>query len=265
MALYKVTLAYDGTQFYGFQRQANQRTVQEVVENALRALGWQGRAVTAAGRTDTGVHASGQVIAFDLDWAHPPGDLLRALNASLPEDVAAREAGLAPPGFHPRYSAVARRYRYRLFGDATRHPLRERYAWRVWPAVDPVVLHPVAEQLVGTHDFAAFGSAPKAGGSTVRTVVEASWSEDGFDLVFEIVANAFLYHMVRRLVAYQVEIAQGKQAAIPDFQFRGLQGREPSQGLAPAHGLTLVEALYSLESVDRNVTGMVRIEDAGSG
>ena len=136
MARYQVILAYDGTFFKGYQRQAQARTVQAVVETALRQLGWRGRTVLSAGRTDTGVHASGQVIAFDLEWAHPAEELLRALNANLPEDVAAREIHEADLEFHPRYWAVSRRYRYRLFCQETRDPLRERYAWRVWPPVE---------------------------------------------------------------------------------------------------------------------------------
>ncbi len=129
MARYQVILAYDGADFFGFQRQADgcgQRTVQGVVEQALRRIGWQGRAILFAGRTDVGVHASGQVIAFDLDWLHSTDALLAALNANLPADVAAQAAQLAADDFHPRYDARARCYRYRLFCQPRRDPLRER-------------------------------------------------------------------------------------------------------------------------------------------
>ncbi len=118
MARYQVILAYDGTHFVGFQRQGRSRTVQGVVEAALRQLGWQGRAILSAGRTDTGVHAAGQVIAFDLDWTHPEKELGRAINANLPQDVAVRSVAPASPDFHPRFDATARRYRYHLFCDA---------------------------------------------------------------------------------------------------------------------------------------------------
>jgi tRNA pseudouridine38-40 synthase len=134
MARYKLILAYDGTEFFGSQRQSDERTVQSVLEAALRKLDWQGTSILLAGRTDRGVHASGQVAAFDLDWNHPPETLLRALNANLPPDVAARRISFAASAFHPRFDAVSRTYRYEIFCDPVRNPLRERYAWRVDPA-----------------------------------------------------------------------------------------------------------------------------------
>ncbi len=125
MAHYKLILAYDGTRFLGYQRQGERRTVQAELESALKNVGWQGRAVLSAGRTDTGVHATGQVAAFHLDWQHSMAELLRAINANLPEDVSAREISEAPEEFHPRFDAKARTYRYRIFVDEIRNPLRE--------------------------------------------------------------------------------------------------------------------------------------------
>ncbi len=244
MERYQVILAYDGTGFSGFQRQARARTVQGVVEEALRKLNWQGRAILSAGRTDTGVHAVGHVIAFDLDWAHAPADLLRALNAHLPQDVSARAVSRVPGSFRPRYDALSRRYVYRIFCDALRDPLRERYAWRVWPAVEIDAMRQAACALQGKHDFAAFGTPPRAGGSTVRTVLSASWQPEESYLVFEVVADAFLYHMVRHMVSLQVEIGLGKSA--PQVIESYLEGKMPSpvRGLAPPQGLVLVEVRY---------------------
>jgi tRNA pseudouridine38-40 synthase len=244
MARYQVILAYDGTQFQGFQRQAKARTVQGVVEAALRELGWAGQAILAAGRTDTGVHASGQVIAFDLEWGHTPQELCAALNAYLPEDVAAQTASLAEPDFHPRYGAIERTYRYRIYCQAVRHPLLERYAWRVWPSLDPERLQPAAETLLGTHDFAAFGSPPRAHGSTWRTVMRAQWHCAPPEFVFEVSADAFLYRMVRRLVSVQVEIGQGRCEVDAIRRYLESPPGLPIQGLAPAHGLTLVSVNY---------------------
>lgn len=251
MARYQVILVYDGTEFRGFQRQGagstHNRTVQGVFENALRRLNWQGQTVLAAGRTDTGVHARGQVVAFDLDWAHSNEELQAALNSHLPGDVAVRTVRQVQPGFHPRYDALSRRYRYRIFCDPWRDPIKERYAWRVWPAADVSHLHEAARTLTGTHDFAAFGTPPRARGGTIRTVFHAFWdvedSQDG-GLVFEISANAFLYRMVRRLVYVQVAIGQGKYP--PDFMRQCLENghSHPVQGLAPPHGLTLEEVVY---------------------
>lgn len=245
MARYQVILAYDGTDFSGFQRQAKARTVQGVFEAALRKLNWQDRTILSAGRTDTGVHAVGQVVAFDLDWSHTPEDLMHALNAHLPVDVAVRSVSLVQAGFHPRYQAVSRGYRYCIFCDAVRHPLRERFAWRVWPVVDISLLEQAAYFLRGRHNFAAFGTPPRSKGSTVRTVFTALWRSNGVDLVFEIVADAFLYHMVRRTVALQVEIGQGKKN--PEVIQEYLEGQiaSPVQGLAPPQGLVLFEVGYA--------------------
>ncbi|MEX1247938.1 MAG: tRNA pseudouridine(38-40) synthase TruA [Anaerolineales bacterium] len=241
---YKLVLAYDGTAFSGMQRQANGRSVQAEVEAALRSLGWMGKSILAAGRTDAGVHAWGQVIAFDLAWKHGVEGLLNALNAKLPADVAARQASVAAKDFHPRYDAKARRYEYRLFFGPQRDPLRERYAWRVWPPVKLSRLQAAAKSFRGEHDFAAFGSPPKKRGSTVRRVLQAAWrrtSEDEF--VFAVRANAFLYHMVRRMVGLQVKVGQGaenEQAVRDALSVRMGMVRE----LAPPQGLCLVAVEY---------------------
>lgn len=244
MARYQVILAYDGTPFQGFQRQRNALTVQGVVEQVLRQLGWRGRSILAAGRTDTGVHAWGQVIAFDLDWNHSAEALRSALNARFPPEVVARLVRPVQAGFHPRYDALRRRYRYRIYSQETRNPFLERYAWRVWPPLEQEVLQQAASCLVGTHDFAAFGTPPRTGGSTIRTVFQAQWVGKDDELIFEIVADAFLYRMVRRLVHVQVEIGRGQDRVERILRYLETPPPSPLQGLAPAHGLTLVEVEY---------------------
>ncbi|MEW5873272.1 MAG: tRNA pseudouridine(38-40) synthase TruA [Chloroflexota bacterium] len=245
MARYQVIIAYDGTDFYGFQRQANEsRTVQGVVETALQRIGWQGRSILAAGRTDTGVHASGQVVSFDLEWAHPAGALQSALNANLPPDVAVQLVLETRADFHPRYDAVERCYRYRIFCQPVRDPLRERYAWRVWPDVEIERLQQAAAYLIGTHDFGAFGTPPRAGGTSIRSVSRATWWQEPDGLVFEIWADAYLYHMVRRLVGFQVAIGQG--ALLPGSLEELFESEAKSlvQMMAPPQGLCLVEVRY---------------------
>lgn len=247
MVRYQVILAYDGTHFLGFQRHAAGRpgrTVQGEVETALRKLGWQGQIVLASGRTDTGVHASGQVLAFDLEWQHDVEALHRAINANLPDDIAVQLVREVSPDFHPRYDAVARHYRYHLFCRPVRDPLRERYAWRVWPAVDLAGLQQAAAVLIGVHDFAAFGSPPRPGGSTIRMLRQASWYGQEGDFFFDVVANAFLYHMVRSLVYVQVAVGQGKLPVEQVRRYLEAGQRQRSQGLAPAQGLVLVEVMY---------------------
>lgn len=244
MAHYKVILAYDGTEFLGFQRQLEGRTVQATVEEALTRIGWKGVSITGAGRTDTGVHASGQVVGFDCDWSHSSDDLRDALNANLPEDVAVRSAQQVGDDFHARFSAVARCYQYHLFFDRVRNPLKERYAWRVWPPFRMDLAEKAAENLIGKHDFSAFGTPPQPGGSTIREILNASWLIDEENVIFEILGNSFLYHMVRRLVSFQVEI--GLERRTPDEIETLLNGDQETmiQGLAPAKGLLLKEVRY---------------------
>ena len=257
MARYQLTLAYDGTDFFGSQRQASsagvrKRTVQGELEKALCKLGWAGRSVLMSGRTDTGVHASRQVAACDMDWAHSEEDLVRALNAVLPADMAIHQARMVHAKFHPRFDATSRCYWYRLFCQPLRDPLRERFGWRLWPPVNGETLAEAGKLFLGTHDFSAFGSPTTPRGGTVRTVLRADWfqlhaSEDEWR--FEVQADAFLYRMVRRLVFVQAAIAQGKVPV--EAIARALAGPLPAgkanelpAGLAPAHGLTLVDVTY---------------------
>lgn len=248
MARYKVVLAYDGTDFQGFQRQSEGRTVQSAVEQSLQSIGWQGSSLLAAGRTDLGVHATGQVVAFDLEWRHSIQELANALNANLPPDISAREVELIEENFHPRFSALSRIYQYRLFCDQARHPLRERYSWRVWPSVSLEAMNLVASRLVGRSDFSAFGAPTRPGGSTERHIFAAYWIGDKDDFIFEITGNSFLYHMVRRLVFFQVDVGQGKRKPEQLEDLLKSKTKVRSQGLAPAHGLTLIKVNYSSES-----------------
>lgn len=256
MARYKLILAYDGSNFHGSQRQTSpktgaiKRTVQGELEKALTKLGWTGRSALLSGRTDTGVHATGQVASADLDWSHADDELLRAFNSLLPADMAVRAVEVVEAKFHPRFDAASRTYHYRLFCQPVRDPIRERFAWRVWPPVDGVLLEQAAKQFIGTHDFSAFGSATTPKGKTVRTVMKAEWTQTAEDeWLFEVKADAFLYRMVRRMVFVQAAVAQGK-ASVEDVA-RSLAKRAAGEsrnvlpsGIAPAQGLTLVEVEY---------------------
>lgn len=244
MAHYKIILAYDGTSFQGFQRQEKGRTVQSAIEAALRNIGWQDTSILAAGRTDSGVHATGQVITVEFGWQHSTASLRDAINANLPPDVAVQNVEAVDDDFHPRHSATARCYRYRMFCDQVRQPMRERYAWRVWPAASLDRLKEAAGYLVGTHDFSAFGAPHQPGGSTIRKIFAANWMVEGSDLVFEIVGNAFLYHMVRRLVSCQVEIGQEKMNPEEISGLLSGEHKKLIQGLAPPQGLVLSEVIY---------------------
>ncbi len=244
MADYQSILAYDGTAFAGFQRQRGRRTVQGEVERALGSLGWQEGAVRAAGRTDAGTHATGQVIAFRLEWKRDPARLTSALNAALPADVAVRRTEPATDGFQPRYAATWRRYRYRVVAAAERLPIQERYAWRIWPPADVGAMRSAGRVLLGEHDFGAFGTAPRRELHTRRHVRRAEWETAGDQAEFVIEADAFLYRMVRRMVSALVSVGQGR--ATRDDLVTAL--RRPTrrwQGrLAPAHGLCLEAVLF---------------------
>jgi tRNA pseudouridine38-40 synthase len=205
MPTLKLTLEYDGTDFRGWARQPGERTVEEVVREALDAVfpGWKGLAV--AGRTDTGVHATGQVASVAANGGPPAERAAEALNAALPEDVAVVGAEEAPAEFHARFSARSRAYRYRILRRQARSPFSERRAlW--WPRpLDVASLHGAAALLRGEHDFTAFTPTETQHDVFRRNVLAAMWAEDGDELHFTIEADSFLRHMVRTLVGTMLE------------------------------------------------------------
>jgi tRNA pseudouridine38-40 synthase len=243
LAHYKIILAYNGSAFAGFQRQAEARTVQAEFEAALRKIGWEGAHILGAGRTDAGVHARGQVVSFQLDWGHTAEDLGNALNYYLPRDMAVNAVSEVGADFHPRYDATSRRYCYRVFCQPVRDPLREDLGWRVWPPVQIERMNRAAAHLIGVHDFRAFGSPMTEDGVTVREVFNAEWTGEGDECEFEITANAYLYHMVRRITFALVKIGQGEagERLIPESL---ASGELALTGLAPATGLVLQEVVY---------------------
>ncbi len=242
---YKSIVAYDGTAFEGFQRQtAGTRTVQSELETALAAVGWQSRSILAAGRTDRGVHAAGQVISYQHVWAHTPEELTRAINANLPMDIAIRETAIAPEGFHPRFSAKSRHYRYSLFVDRVRQPLAERFAMRLKQIPDEKLIQNAAERLIGKRDLRVFGPAPHPEGTTVRQIQTAKWTVAGERLCFDIEADAFLQHMVRRIMSVLVEIGQGRLSIDEFDRMLNTPGERWQGALAPPQGLCLMAVRY---------------------
>ncbi len=241
----RATVAYDGTDFNGYQVQAGQRTVQGTLEAALMQVTQERVRISAAGRTDSGVHALGQVIAFRTRWAHSIGALLRGLNAVLPSDVAILTLDLAPEGFHPRFDARSRVYRYTVWNDPARNPLLRRYAYWVSQPLNVAAMNEAAQLLVGTHDFATFGLPPK-GTRTVRRVIRAGWTQNLHTLYFEIEADAFLYRMVRSIVGTLLKIGRGEWS-IDEFVARfAATDRSLSGPVAPAYGLCLMAVNYDI-------------------
>lgn len=235
----RLDIAYDGSAFYGWARQPGRRTVQEAIEGALGRILQREVPLTVAGRTDRGVHATGQVASFD-------GPALRAeaLNALLPADVAVLASAEARDGFDARHDARARSYRYRVLHTRIRSPFEAgRALW--WPhRLDRDLLHVCAALLPGTHDFTAFTPTDTYHTRFDRDIVSARWVEDGDDLAFEIEADTFMRHMNRVLAGTMLQVAGGRR---PLEDFAGLlQGahRRDAGPTAPPHGLYLTGVRY---------------------
>jgi tRNA pseudouridine38-40 synthase len=246
MTRYRATLAYDGTAYQGFQRQADGvPTIQGAVEHAIARVTSCEVSMIGAGRTDAGVHATGQVIAFEVVWKHGVDDLFRAINAVLPDDIALQDiAALAESStFHPRFDAVSRLYRYDIIQSAVHQPTERLYAWRIRPPLDVEALQQAAAMLVGERDFGAFGNPPK-GDNTVRRVTRSEWTTDNRRLHYFIEANAFLQHMVRRIVGHLVDVGRTTRT-LDEFQ-AVIAGAQivPNWTIAPPQGLFLVKVDY---------------------
>ena len=256
------TVAYDGTDYHGFQAQPNALSIQQALEEGLDRFGERSSRVIGAGRTDAGVHASGQVVAVHLKWRHTVTALQRAWNVHLPPAIVVRDVQDAPAEFHPRFSAVSRTYRYtvRCGGQqgskaaVTRSPLTDRFAWFEARPLDVSAMNLVSESLVGRHDFATFGQPPQ-GENTVRTILQAEWvwveesvapltDFQGQRLIFTITADAFLRQMVRSLVGALLAVGRGEWT--PKRFAAAWAAADRSRAVKPAapQGLVLEKVTY---------------------
>jgi tRNA pseudouridine38-40 synthase len=235
---YRARVEYDGTDFAGFQMQIGRRTVQGELEGALARLAGTDAErirVDAAGRTDAGVHALGQVIAFSWPGRLPADVLRRALEAILPPDIGIGQLRRVAPGYHPRYAACFRAYRYSIW-NGPRSPLRERYAYGVRHTLDHTAMADAARQLVGRHDFSAFGGWHR---QPIRTLHRVRVRRTGSLITIDVVGDAFLRQMVRSIVAALLRIGRGE--ATGDDLVTALAGgsRIFAGAVAPPHGLCL--------------------------
>lgn len=264
MANICLKLAYDGTDFVGWQVQPRGRTVQGELEAAIAAISGESVRVLAAGRTDSGVHALGQVASFHSGFRISPEQWRPAIQSKLPGDVVVLDSRAVDDEFHATYSARSKRYRYLIRRAATDDPLLRRYAWRLSEDLDAGAMRAAAQALLGTHDFRCFESHWPNKASSVRTVLDVRietakrwnlWSAapagpesgdaagDEF-LCFEIEADGFLYNMVRAIVGTLVEIGRGRRCVESMRELIAAQDRGLAGETAPAHGLYLVRVDY---------------------
>jgi len=248
MRTIKLTLAYDGTAYAGWQVQPDEKTVQEVLEKAIeKVTGEQVRAI-ASGRTDAGVHALGQVVGFRTETALSADVLRRALNAELPRDVAVLAAAEASESFHPIRDAVKKRYRYVIHDGPVRDVFRLRYAWKYKTRLDDVAMARGARALLGKHDFSSFETSGAERADSIRTIFDVCLERGRGgkeDLVtFEIEADGFLYNMVRAIVGTLVEVGRGAQEVAWVAHVLAAADRRVAGPTAPPQGLFLVEVDY---------------------
>ena len=240
-------IEYDGTSYNGWQRQKTGSGVQQRVEKALSVVANHPVVVICAGRTDTGVHASGQVVHFDTDSQRSERGWLLGANTNLPEDVNVTWVAPVSDDFHARFSATSRSYRYKILNRVQRSALHRNRAWWVYEPLEATLMHDAAQQLAGEHDFSAFRAAACQASTAVRTISQISVSRSGDWLTLDVTANAFLQHMVRNITGSLAAVGSGEEDVA--WLSAVLDSRDRTQGgvAAPPHGLTLVRVLYPEE------------------
>lgn len=238
----KLILDYEGTAYHGWQFQENALSVQEKLEEAILKLTGERVRVTAAGRTDTGVHARGQVANFKIQKNLPVHNIEMGLNDHLPRDIAVISAEVAEPDFNARFGAKKRVYHYYISTEKT--AMMRNFCWQVFQKIDTGVLQPLAEMLIGEHDFGAFSRVEVQSDHKMCTVYESRWFREKSFWIYRIAANRFLHGMVRTIVGTMMDVAQGKLTV---EQFREIfrsKDRLAAGQTAPAKGLVLEEVIY---------------------
>lgn len=254
----RLTVAYEGANYHGFQIQRGVNTVQATLESVLARLVPGGPRVTGAGRTDAGVHAWGQVVNFYAGGSVPVERFPVAMNSLLPPDLVVRSAAHARDDFHARYDALRKRYQYLVFNGEVPTPFWRRYALRVGRPLDLQAMRAAAAVLVGTHDFKSFRAAGGKAGSAIRTITRLEVGQHGSFVRFLIEADGFLYKMVRNIVGTLLEIGHGERNAAEMAVILAARNRDLCGRTAPPHGLCLLGVSYEDDPV-----GEPPGEDAG--
>lgn len=253
---FKALVAYDGGAFTGWQRQPGRRTVQGEMERALEKVLGRFVCVVASGRTDTGVHALGQVVSFECETRLDVKELCKALNSQLPEDILVFQIESAPPRFHAQRHAVRKRYRYVLQDGGFPDIFDRNYSWRVYHRLDIAAMIAAAQTLVGEHDFASFQTGGSMRLTTTRTIydllVERREGERTDRIVVEVESNGFLYNMVRNIVGTLVEIGRGRKPVEWMAEVLAQRDRRAAGMVAPPQGLFLVQVWYDDPSAVEN-------------
>ena len=240
----KLTIAYDGTGYYGWQKQKGLITVQQTLEEGLCKIFGEKITLVASGRTDTGVHALGQVVSFATKGKIPTDKIVKAARTVLPSAIAVLLAEEVPEDFHARYSAKGKQYLYKIIQTELPDPFQENYAWLLAKQLDMDSMTQAAELIVGEHDFSSFRASGSTPTQPVRTVYAASWSKIEKQLIFTIKGTGFLYHMVRNLVGSFVDVGTRKISVVDFTKIFLAKDRKLAGKTAPAQGLYLEKVFY---------------------
>lgn len=240
----KLVVAYDGTAYHGWQLQNNGNTIEGELNRALSNLLKEEVRVIGASRTDSGVHALGNIAVFDTSSPIPPEKICYALNARLPEDIRVMASCQVPGDWHPRKCVCRKTYEYRITRGAVQQPTRRLYAHHVYREMDVPAMARAASYLVGEHDFKSFCQAGSQAETTVRTLYEAAVLEEGSEVVIRVTGNGFLYNMVRIIAGTLLEVGFGRLEPKDIPEILEKKDRAASGPTAPARGLTLVKYEY---------------------